>query len=90
MNNLFPKTVGINFFGVFWIFGINWVLGHVFFTSFNRLHKIVVYFNRNVCSGNFSLFQFGIDERFGIRMFNRYGKHKRTTATILSNFAGRV
>ena len=69
---------------------MNRVILFVIYTCLHGFHKFVFNFNRYVGPGNFALFQFCIDKAFRVGVFDGNRKHKRSAATVLGHFAGRV
>jgi len=90
VDNFFPQRMSINFFFEPRIIIIDRKLLSISFLCQSSLHKIIMNFHRNIGTSNFSCFQFCINKRFRIGMFNGNREHQSTTATILRYFACRI
>ena len=85
-----PQCARVDVFLVHRLVGIDRELLVVFFAVDYGVHEFVVDLDRNVRSGYFAGFDFGVDEVFCVRVFYRQRQHQRAAPSVLRHFARRV
>ena len=90
MDNLLPQFGRVNLLCVLGIIGTDRILLHVGRAVLGSLHEIIIYLHGDIGSGDFSFRHLGIDELFGVGVFDGDGQHQGTATTILGHFAGGV
>ena len=90
MDNLIPQSLCIDILLVHRFRAFDGELLVIWGAILDTLHKLVVNLDRYIGARNLACLDFGVNETFGIGVFNRKRQHKRTTTAILRNLTGRV
>ena len=90
MDDFLPECAGVDFLAYQGVGGVDRVLLHEGFAVAHTLHEFVCYFDADVGTGYFTLFQFGVDELFGVGVLDADAEHEGAAATALCHLAGGV
>ena len=70
VDDFLPEGAGVDFLAHQRVGGVDGVLLHEGFAVAHTLHEFVGYFDADVGTGYFALLQFGVDELFGVGVFD--------------------
>ena len=90
VDDLFPQRGGVYVLLVHRFLGVDRELLMVGLAGDGGAHELVVDLNRDVGARHLRRIDFGVDEAFGVGMFDRDGQHQGSPTAVLRHLARRV